>query len=283
MVSQVSGALFRAFCVAVLVAFPALLIPGIGPETAQVVTLLALALALVIFTEYNSACPSLIEFRDAKPYNRLRVLLLFFIVMFLTILVRMELMPTGFGMLIDALARRLGEVMDFPYSPVRLLVSALPAGLPAAHVAMVQAGAALVYCIGLLAIVCFFAAMAVGYWPQRNASFNVWINLPTFDPTAGNDIVDRLWRDARINIALGVCLPFLLPIVLRASSLLIQPVTLESPLAFVWGIACWAFVPLSLIMRGVAMARVARLIREKRREAAADDGAVPEAPNSAYS
>lgn len=159
-VSQVSGALFRAFCVAVLVAFPALLIPGIGPETAQVVTLLALALALVIFTEYNSACPSLIEFRDAKPYNRLRVLLLFFIVMFLTILVRMELMPTGFGMLIDALARRLGEVMDFPYSPVRLLVSALPAGLPAAHVAMVQAGAALVYCIGLLAIVCFFAAMA---------------------------------------------------------------------------------------------------------------------------
>ena len=26
-------------------------------------------------------------------------------------------------------------------------------------------------------------------WPSRNGSFNVWVNLPLFDPTAGGDVL----------------------------------------------------------------------------------------------
>lgn len=281
--SQVSGAVFRACLVAVLVATPALLLPDVSTDTAQVVTLLALVAAAVTLAEYSAAYPGLIEFRDARPYNRMRFILLFFLILFLTIQVRTEMMPTSLGLLVEALALALGAPLDFPYSPVRLLVLSLPAGLPDAHLVAVTGAAALAYVIGLVSIALFIVAIAVGYWPQRRASFNVWTNLPTFDPTAGQDIVQRLERDALVNIALGILLPFFLPVVLKLSTLLIQPVTLESPLAFVWGIALWAYVPASLIMRGIAMQQVARLIREKRRQIAAEEDAIPPPERSVYS
>lgn len=280
--SQLSGALFRAFMVAVLVATPALMLPNVSGDTAQIVTLLALVAGAVVLVEYSAACPGLIEFRDARPYNRMRFILLFFMVLLLSILVRIDVVPSQFSLMLAATAQSFGHVLDFAWSPVRMLVQALPGDLSAAHLQAVQSGAALAYLMGLFSIATVVVATLVGYWPHRRGSFNVWINLPTFDPTAGQDVVQRLERDAIVNIVLGVVLPFFLPVVLRLSALMIQPVTLESPLAFVWGIALWAFVPANLVMRGIAMQQVARLIREKRRQIADDEEAVPRAERSAY-
>ena len=281
--SQLTGAMIRAFAVAVLVAMPALMLPNVSGDTAQIVTLLALVAGAAILAEYSAAYPGLIEFRDAPPYNRMRFILLFFLILFLSILARTDMMPTRFSLLLDALSQWLGHGFDFAYSPVRLLVLALPSGLSEAHLVSVQAGASLAYAISVLGILGFLLSIAVGYWPRRRGSFNVWVNLPTFDPTAGQDVVQRLERDALVNMALGILLPFLLPVLLRLSELLIQPVTLETPLAFVWGISLWAFVPASLVLRGIAMQQVARLIREKRRQLAEDEEAIPRPASSAYS
>jgi hypothetical protein len=105
-----------------------------------------------------------------------------------------------------------------------------------------------------------------GNWPGRDSAFNVWLNLPTFDPTAGGDVVDRLERDARVNIALGFLLPFLIPAVLKAATSGIAPITLSAPQMMIWTMAAWSFLPASLFMRGIAMGRVAEMIREKRRQ-----------------
>ncbi len=281
--TQLSGAIFRAFLVAVLVALPALMLPDVSGDTAQIVTLLALVAGAVVLAEYTASCPGLIEFRDAHPYNRLRYILLFFLVLMLTIIARVDLMPTRFGVTLNAFAMTLGQGLDFAYSPVRMLVQSLPPGLADGHLLAVRAGAALALVMAALSISAFLLAIVVGYWPGRRNAFNVWINLPTFDPTAGQDVVQRLERDALVNIALGIVLPFLLPVFLRLSTLLIQPVTLESPLAFVWGIALWAFVPVNLVMRGIAMQQVARLIREKRRQVAESEEAIPRPQSSVYS
>lgn len=282
--AQLSGALFRAFMVAVLVALPALMLPSVAGDTAQIVTLLALVAGAVVLAEYSAACPGLIEFRDARPYNRLRFILLFFLVLLLSILARVEVMPTHFGQWLEGFAGALGQGMDFAYSPAWLLLQALPPGLPQSHLAGVQAGAALALVMAALSIAAFLLAIIVGYWPRRRDAFNVWVNLPTFDPTAGQDVVQRLERDALVNVALGILLPFVLPVLLRLSTLLVQPVTLESPLAFVWGIALWAFVPVNLIMRGIAMQQVARLIREKRRQVVALEESIPQrVESSVYS
>ena len=105
---------------------------------------------------------------------------------------------------------------------------------------------------------------AIG-WPNRMGGFNVWINLPTFDPTTGGDVVDRLQRDARFNIALGFLLPFIIPAAVKLASLAFSPVTLESPQTLIWTMTAWAFLPASLFMRGIAMGRIAGMIAEKRK------------------
>ena len=101
-------------------------------------------------------------------------------------------------------------------------------------------------------------------WPGRHATFNVWVNLPTFEPTAGGDIVDRLERDARGNLALGFLLPFLIPAVVSLASVGFKPLTLTSPQTLIWTMTAWAFLPASLLMRGIAMLRIATMIRQKR-------------------
>jgi hypothetical protein len=101
-------------------------------------------------------------------------------------------------------------------------------------------------------------------WPNRSQAFNVWINLPTFDPTTGSDIVTRLIRDARVNIILGLSVTFVLPIIGMTSAAHVGLAVLYSPHAMVWGMALWMFLPLSMFMRGLAMARIADMIRERR-------------------
>jgi hypothetical protein len=70
-----------------------------------------------------------------------------------------------------------------------------------------------------------------------------------------------------VNIALGFLLPFLIPAVVKAAADLLDPITLENQQTLIWTITAWAFLPASMIMRGIAMHRVASLIEDKRRRA----------------
>ncbi|MEO8529897.1 MAG: hypothetical protein ABI459_01625, partial [Deltaproteobacteria bacterium] len=101
-------------------------------------------------------------------------------------------------------------------------------------------------------------------------AFNVWVNLPTFDPTAVGDVVERLQRDARVNIALGFLLPFLTPALVKATSTVFGAVTFDNPHTLIWTVAAWAFLPSSLFMRGIAMGRVANMIERKRKRRSAE-------------
>ncbi len=270
--ANISGAMLRAMLAAVLVMLPALLVPQTATESAQLMVLLALFAAGIVFSEYSSEYPGIIEFRFAAPFNRSRFMLAGLMVVSLSLLMRAETVPGWPGARVEALAASCGQFLDFAFSPVRLLVAALPGDLPQMHLQLVHDGAALALSLGIATVLGFALAIRLKLWPLGSGPFNVWINLPTFDPTAGNDVVSRLIRTARINIALGLALPFLLPGVFMASSLLVQPLTLESPLGFVWGIVLWAIIPVSLLMRGIAMLRVARMIRANRRQFADSEG-----------
>jgi hypothetical protein len=116
----------------------------------------------------------------------------------------------------------------------------------------------------LLSIFCFALLIRLNQWPNRGSSFNVWINLPTFDPTTGGDVVKRLRRDSLVNVILGVFAPFVLPVVAVVAANHIEINVLSSPHALVWGITLWMFIPLSMLMRGLAMSRVADMIGQRR-------------------
>jgi len=263
-ISQLTGAAVRALLVMMLVAMPALILPDVAVETTQVIALFALIAAVLTFAEYATTYPGLVEFRYAPPFNRLRFATLFLTVLMLTLLSAGQSEASSSTRLIEVLGLRVSQLLDFPYSPVRLVALMLSPDVGATHVRQVTAAAGLSYLTSLLMLAVFWSTLRLRNWPLGPRPFNVWVNLPTFDPTAGGDVVHRLERDAAVNVALGFLLPFLIPALVRLSSALLQPVTLESPQTLVWLISAWAFLPASLFMRGIAMGRVARLIREKR-------------------
>ena len=264
---RMSGAVLRGLLVALLIATPALLLPKVANDQSQIVVLVSLLAAFLTFVEYNSNAPSIVEFRDAAPFNRIRFISLFLTVLTLSAIAKGQVEPSTITGILTALGAVIGNTIDFPFSPVRLIVLMLPYDASAATINAVRTSAGLAYLISMVTLVAFVLLIRVWNWPVRNKAFNVWVNLPLFDPTAGGDVLYRLRRDARINIAIGFLLPFVIPAAVKATSDLIDPLTLDNSQTLIWTITAWAFLPASMIMRGLAMNRVASLIEAKRRRA----------------
>lgn len=269
-IGRMTGAAARGLFVALLVLLPALVLPGVAADSTQISVLVALLAAFLTFVEYNSNFPSIMEFRDAPPFNRLRFASLFVTVLLLSMILRGATEPTLLTGALTSVGTIIGNAVDFPYSPVRLVVLMLPESANPELVASVRTSAGLAYLISLVAMTAFLILVRVMNWPARKGIFNVWINLPLFDPTVGGDVVYRLQRDARVNIALGFLLPFIIPALVKAASDLIDPITLQNPQTLIWTISAWAFLPASMIMRGLAMGKVADMIEDKRRRTYAD-------------
>ncbi len=271
MIARISGAGARGILVALLVATPALMLPDVITDSSQITMLVALLGYFLTFVEYNSNYPSIVEFRDAPPFNRLRFASLFATVLVLTMILQDKTNPSAISHALTSIGTITGNAMDFPFSPVRMIVLMLPENSDFALVDSVRVSAGMAYLISLVSMAAFLILVRVMNWPARKGAFNVWVNLPLFDPTAGGDVIHRLQRDARINIVLGFLLPFLIPAVVKAAADLIDPITLQNPQTQIWTVAAWAFLPASIIMRGIAMGKIAEMIGEKRRRAYAAD------------
>lgn len=264
MIARFTGAFVRMVLVMLLIALPSMLIES-ASDTRQIIALLAIFAGGLVLVEYGSAYPSLIEFRDAAPYNRLRFVMLFAMVAILSLIARGDLAPSLLSSLLLRLGEALGQAIDFPFSPVRLMTGALAPEVAAEDLDRLRAGAGISFLIALISLVIFAALMRSGRWPGRGTSFNVWVNLSTFDPTAGRDVVYRLERDARVNILLGFILPFLIPLFMAQAAGSLTSAAVSDPQMMIWGLASWCFLPASLFMRGIAMNRIAAMIREQRR------------------
>ena len=265
MIERIVGAAARGVLVALLLATPALLLPNIAADSSQVVLLMAMLAGFLTFAEYNAKSPSIVEFRDAAPFNRLRFIALFASIFLLSLITKGKTDPTAVTNALTSIGLIIGNAIDFRFSPVRLVVLMLPDTADADVVSAVRISAGLSYLISLIAMTAFLILVRILNWPSRKGAFNVWINLPLFDPTAGGDVLLRLRRDARFNIALGFLLPFFIPAVVKMAADLIEPITLENPQTLIWTMSAWAFLPASMIMRGIAMGKIADMIEEKRR------------------
>lgn len=267
MLFRLPGALARAALVVMLIVMPYALLPSNGGENTQIITLVAIFGALFTIVEYSANSPSLVEFRDAPPFNRVRFSALFATVLCLSVIFRGADSPSVVTAYFQASGAQIGQAIDFPYSPVRLMVLMMPDDTDPAVIARLRDGAGLSYLVSVFSVIWFVILLRLYHWPRRTGTFNVWVNLPTFDPTAGGDVVKRLERDGRINIILGFLLPFLVPAVVKLVAALGTPIRLDDPQTLIWTVSAWAFLPASILMRGVALSRVAQMIRLQRERA----------------
>ncbi len=269
-ISRIAGASLRAVLVVLLIATPSMLLPGTHSDTTQIVALVALVAAFFTFAEYYSTYPSLVEFRDAPPFNRVRFIALFVSVFSLSQIAHGKADPTTLSLFIEAVGNRLSETIDFPYSPVRLMVLMLPEDADISLINSLRTAAGVSYLVSILSLATFVLILRVHGWPSRTGGFNVWTNLPTFDPTAGGDVVERLQRDSQINLILGFLLPFIIPAVVKLTSDVFDPISLSDSHTLIWTVTAWAFLPASLLMRGIALGRVAQMIADKRQRGLSD-------------
>lgn len=266
MVKRLIGAIVRACLIVMLIATPSILVPGVGAEGGQIVAILALAGAALTTFEYASNYPSIVEFRDARPFNRIRFMSLFASVLCLSIIARSPTDPSLSVEFLTAIGILVGQAIDFPYSPVHAVVSLLPPDAPFADLVQLRAFAGMSYLISLVSVAIFLIALRLTNWPfYRQSNFNVWVNLPTFDPSSGGDIVRRLKRDSRWNILLGFLLPFLTPFLVVETAALFDTFEVIDLQTMIWTVTAWAFLPASLFMRGIAMQRIAKMIRDERK------------------
>jgi hypothetical protein len=265
--SRLPSALARAVLVVMLIIMPYALLPDIDQDSTQIVALVAIFGGLFTIVEYSARSPSLVEFRDAPPFNRVRFSALFATVLCLSVIFRGEIAPSEITAFFQNSGSELGQAVDFDYSPVRLMMEMMPAGTDPAVIVRIRDAAGLSYLISLLSVIWFVILLRLYRWPRRNDTFNVWINLPTFDPTAGGDVVRRLKRDGRVNIILGFLLPFMVPLVIKLVAFLGTPISFDSAQTLIWTVSAWAFLPASILMRGVALSRVGQMIHLQRRRA----------------
>ncbi len=269
MIVKIAGATVRAVLVALMVATPSLMVPDPSGGSTEVIALVALCFGVFVFIEYASTYPSLLEFRDAPPFNRLRFLSLAVTVVLVSIVCRGVLLPDTMTEFVAAGAALVGQWLDIPYSPVRLFSLTLRTEADSAYNVLVLSIAGISYAISIVSILIFTVLLTATRWPSHRRPFNVWINLPTFDPTAGGDVVNQLRQDARVNASLGFLLPFLLPLAVYLVSVLYKPIALVTPQSLIWTVCAWSFLSTNMLMRGIAMARIAAMIQEKRRRSTA--------------
>ena len=276
MIRQLPGACLRALFVVLMVLTPSLLLPG-TTDISEITVLAALAAAAFVASEYAAAAPNLLEFRGAPPYNRIRFAILLATVTLIAIAFSGGAGGSVLQRLVLAVGILLGGATDVVLSPIWLILRLMPAEATPVQVQTVRAAAGLAYLVGLVGLTVFALVIRAVGWPGRGDALNIWINLPTYDPHAPGDMVTRLRRAGAVNISLGLLAPYLMPplalVVARAFGLSM----LRSDLMLVWVMSLWAFLPVCLFLRGIALRRLALAMALRRRqvEADADPGFLP--------
>ncbi len=213
----------RGVLVATLVATPSLLLPEHISQANDIIALMAILCGLLTFIEYNTAYPSFVEFRDAPPLNRIRFVALFAMVFCLTVMFKDQYEPSTLTLMMVSFSNTASDLLNFPFSPIRLMVLVAPSSTTLTDLELLQRSASLAYAVSLMAMATFGLVVRFTRWPIGAGAFNVWVNLPLFDPTTGGDVVQRLRRDGRVNVIFGALLPFAIPAALMIISEVIAP------------------------------------------------------------
>ena len=265
MIHQLPHAGLRAVLVIVVALMPMMILPDQPPAVVEAVVLIALFAGVFTLVEYASIYPGLVEFRDAPPFNRVRFGLLTVMLALIAVALTEVEGAAAPVRLVQSVGLLLGQSIDLPYSPLRVVMASLPEGTTVLEARIVRMTGGLAYLVALMALTVFSILIRVRAWPAGPHGFNVWINLPTFDPTAGADVVARLRRDGVVNILLGLLLPYATPPLAMMLARLYGLSAMENPLALCWTMTLWAFLPASLFLRGIALRRLALMIETQRR------------------
>lgn len=262
MFSRLIGAVIRALLVVIVISTPAFLLPGVSVASQEITLIVGGITAAFTIFEYASTHPGLVDFRFAPPYNRIRFIAFACQIFALVFLCRAVEGEDPFSMI--ALSDQAVQWLSFPLSPVGLAGEMIGAGEGAEFVQLITRATALSFGVTFLSLIAFALILWLFRWPVGRRDFNLWINLPTFEPGYGRDVERRLNRDGVINILSGLAFIYMLPVILSRAGGWFDPSVLANYQPLVWGVTLWGFLAGSLITRGAAILKVAWLVKRTR-------------------
>ncbi|NNU79146.1 hypothetical protein HMH01_01725 [Halovulum dunhuangense] len=259
------GGFGRAAVVIIILVMPAFLLPNVSVASLEVSLVVAVIAAALTVFEYASTHPSLIDFRFAPPYNRVRFLCFAAQVILLSFLCRASAGLDSFGPDVLAFADWAIAMTDWPLSPVRIVIEAAATIPDRAQALLTVRAAAVSFLSSFVLLMGFAAILWIARWPVARRDFNLWINLPTFTPGYAEDTERRLFRDGWFNLLSGLAFLYLAPIlVFRFGGGAANGVLAEYQ-GLLWAATAWGLIASSLAIRGLAVLKVAWLVRRARR------------------
>lgn len=261
MLTRLAGASVRAALVAAIIVLPAIVLPEITPNTADLAIIAAAIAAAFVIFEYGFKTPSFIEFRFAAPYNRIRFALLTLLLTGIAFAFRGTVEQTATTLAISSFAVTSASIWDFSGSPL-MFFNVLTTHLEAESRTLLTNAAALSLSLTFIALIVFSIIIWVFHWPLKARNFNLWINMPTFDAALNVQAQQTLRQSALVNVVIGFTLPFLIPMAAVTFMGPLAPISAANSLLLLWMIAIWCFVPAASILRAVALYKVANLVDE---------------------
>jgi len=261
MLGRLTGGLIRALLVVVIIAAPAFMLPSVSQAAQEISLIVGAIIGAFTMFEYASSTPGLIDFRFAPPYNRIRFITFCALVIALVFLCRATAGAEGPGAQVLELADAASALVNFPFSPVNPTLELIGEGAEESQRNLLRRALSFSFLIAFVSFL-FFALMLWFFkWPVGREKFNLWANLPTFEPSSGRDVQRRMVRDGFANILIGVSTPYLLPVLASRSGGWFDPSVLQNFQPLIWGCVAWAFVPASMIIRGAALLKVGWLVK----------------------
>ena len=248
-----------------IIAAPAFLLPDVSLAAQEITLVVAgIAAAFTIF-EYASTHPVLIDFRFAPPYNRMRFAIFGAQVLALVFLCRAHAGQDAFSGPYLGLAEQVTDLVAFPYSPVSFGAGIITSRAAPGFEALVTQAAALSFVVTVVPLVLFSVVLWLMGWPVKRQDFNLWINLPTFEPVYGSEVPRRLTRDGRVNLIAVIVALYVLPVLLAEIGGMYGLLREFDYQPVVWGATLWAFLSGSLLIRGLAILKIAHLVGRAQR------------------
>ncbi len=262
MIYRLTGATVRAVFVAILVMLPAFLLAGTTQSALEFTRILATIAAVFVIYEYGFSSPSVIEFRFAAPYNRVRFLLLLALVLTPTYLISNQIDGHAQNGLITDIASNGFALMDFAYSPVAIVANTLAGDNHALREIIGQA-------IMLNTIIClsftlaFCISVFLKFWHFGGDDFNMWLNMPTYKSYDIQSLQSRLINSSFSSLLIACLIPLFGPTVADIILSKASQGNAITPITITWIITLWTYLPAMFLMRAVALAKIAMNRDEK--------------------
>jgi len=260
------GAILRAFLVVTVVIIPALILPSAPPGAVEFALTIGGIIGMFTLFEYGTSSPGFVDFRFAPPYNRFRAFTIASQIIFVTLVCRAAELNLQSATILDW-AQNLTSWLDFKYSPVAQAINVVvenPNVSDTSAVLLVYT-ISMSFAIGFGFTALFSTLLWLFKWPSDRANFNLWINMPMFQPSNETYVSKRLRRDGHLNIIIGIVLIYALPYAPIYVYDWFSVDVFSSDQAIVWATTLWVFVPSTLMARAFAMIKIAKIIDKAHR------------------